>query len=253
MISKLSYLYDGSFEGLLTAVWEAYYAKEDPSEIIWEGVSHPNLLSSTKMIYTDANKADRVYRAVEEKISHAALRRIFYIYLSGEPESGIIVLNYLRIGFRLGAAVDDYHAEPTVLKSEKLYNKVAMEKHRQAGLIRFKRLESGVFYSKIDPDHNVIALLAPHFAARMPSEYWILHDAGRGIAVFYDKNDWVVRNLETPEDIVLKEEEETYQEMWKAYYRHLSIESRKNMSLKKRMMPVRYWKNLIEEGIELWS
>ena len=77
MSSTLRYLYDGSFEGLFTAVWEAYYAKEDPSEIIWEGAAQPNLLSSTKMIYTDADKADRVYRAVEEKISHDALRRIF--------------------------------------------------------------------------------------------------------------------------------------------------------------------------------
>lgn len=248
MNATLRYLYDGSFEGLLTSVWEAYYSKEDPSEIIWEGICQPNLLSSTKMIYTDADKADRVYRAIEEKISHNALRRIFYIYLSEEHESGIIVLNYLRMGFKLGAAVDDYHAESSVLKSEKLYNKVAMEKHRLAGLIRFKQLESGVFYSKVEPDHNVIALLAPHFAARMPSEYWILHDAGRGIAVFHDRNEWVIRNLETPEDIIFKEEEEAYQEMWKAYYKHLSIESRKNLRLKKRMMPVRYWKNLIEEG-----
>lgn len=247
MDPTLRYLYDGSFEGLLTAVWEAYYSKEDPSEIIWEGASQPNLLSSTKLIYTDPDKADRVYRAVEEKISHDALRRIFYIYLSEEPESGIIVLNYLRIGFKLGASVDEYHAEPSVLKSEKLYNKVAMEKHRLAGLIRFRQLESGVFYSKVEPDHNVIALLAAHFAARIPSEYWILHDAGRGIAVFYDKNQWLIRNLETPEDIIFKEEEAAYQELWKAYYRHLSIESRKNLRLKKRMMPVRYWKNLIEE------
>ena len=244
----LRYLFDGSFEGLLTSIWEAYYSKEDPSEIIWEGANQPNLLSTAKLIYTDQGKAERVYRAVEEKISHSALRRIFYIYLSEETESGIIILNYLRIGFKLGAAVDDFHAEPSVLDAEKLYNKVAMEKHRLSGLIRFKLLDSGVYYARLEPDYNVIALLAPHFASRMPSEYWILHDAGRGIAVFYDKHEWVIRNLETPEDIVFNEEEEAYQKMWKAYHSHLSIESRRNMRLKKRMMPVRYWKNLIEEG-----
>ena len=248
MQSRLNYLYDGSFEGLLTAVWEAYYSKDDPRGIIWDGQNQPNLLTASRLIYTDHEKADKVYRAVEEKISDQALRRIFYIYLSETTESGIIILNYLREGFRLGAAVDDFHANPAVLEAERLYNKVAMEKHRFAGLVRFRLLESGVFYSQIEPDHNIAALIAPHFAQRMPSELWILHDIKRGIAVFYNKVEWTVRNLEDPEDIILKEEEVLYQSMWKAYYKHLSIESRRNPRLKKRMMPVRYWKNLIERG-----
>lgn len=248
MQQHLCYLYDGSFEGILTAVWEAYYSKDEPAEIIWEGQNQPDLLSKTRYIYTDPVKADKVYKAVEDKISRMALRRIFYIFLSETRESGIIILNYLRQGFRLGSAVDDFHADPAVLESEKLYNKVAMEKHRLSGLVRFKLLESGVYYSRIEPDHNIVSLLAPHFASRMPSELWIIHDASRGIAVFYNKVEWTIRNLESPEEMVFKEEEELYQSMWKAYYKHLSIESRRNTKLKKRMMPVRYWKNLIEQG-----
>jgi hypothetical protein len=32
------------------------------------------------------------------------------------------------------------------------------------GLIRFKRLEDDLYYAQIEPDNNIVGLLAPHFS-----------------------------------------------------------------------------------------
>jgi probable DNA metabolism protein len=246
--SRLAYLYDGSFQGLLTAIYHAYYDKDDPVAILpfWEEGS--NFLYSYKAIETDSEKWNKVYNAVQEKISQSSLRRIYNVYLSDMEDSGIIILGYLREGFRIGGEIDDYQTNPAVRDLEEIYHKVRLEVHRLLGLVRFKKLQNGIFYSQVEPDHNVVSLLAPHFVERIPSERWIIHDIKRGVAVFYDTREWTIRNIVRPETMVLCEEEEGYQDMWREYYRSATIQSRRNTRQQRAYMPVRYWKNLIEKG-----
>lgn len=248
LVSGLAYLYDGSFEGLLTAIYHAYYDKDDPVAILpfWEEGS--NFLYTYKKVETDRNKWNKVYGAIQDKISHYSLKRIYNVYLSEMEDSGIIILRYLREAFRIGSGIDDYQTNPAVRDLEGIYHKVRLEVHRFLGLVRYKRLENGIFYAQIEPDHNVAALLAPHFVDRIPSERWIIHDVKRGVAVFYDTREWTIRSIEEPSDLVLYEDEEDYQDMWREYYRSANIESRRNKRQQRAYMPVRYWKNLVEKG-----
>ena len=47
-------------------------------------------------------------------------------------------------------------------------------------------------------------------------------------------------------ELIIHEDEEDYQDMWRAYYKHMAIQSRKNLKLKKNYMPMKYWKHLVE-------
>jgi len=246
--SKLAYLYDGSFEGILTAIYHAYYDEDDPVAILPDWEEGSNFLYTYKKIETDPNKWGKVYEAVVNKISHSAIKRIFNVYLSEYDDSGIIILRYLKSGFKIGSKIDDYQTNSAVRDLEEIYHKVRIEVHRFLGLARFKQLQNGIFYCQIEPDHNIIALMAPHFVSRIPSERWIIHDISRGVAVFYDTREWTIRFIDKPEGIVLNENEESYQDMWREYYKSATIQSRRNIRQKKSYMPVRYWKNLIEKG-----
>ncbi|WP_333638374.1 hypothetical protein [Tissierella praeacuta] len=84
----IHYIYDGSFDGLLTGVYEAYYRRENIDDIVPEDSMEENFLVQKVFISTDGEKSKKVYEAIENKISEEALRKVFYAYLSELPRHG---------------------------------------------------------------------------------------------------------------------------------------------------------------------
>jgi probable DNA metabolism protein len=115
------------------------------------------------------------------------------------------------------------------------------------GFVRFKSIDT-MFYSSIEPDHNILGLIASHFAERLPNENWIIHDLKRDTAIFYNKKEWIIAdfNKELSNNFIIKEETEIYENLWKDFFETIAISNRINPRLQKRMMPVRYWKHLTE-------
>lgn len=244
----LYYIYDGSFDGLLTTIYEAYYGNDNIDDIVPQDSVEENFLIEKKFIQTDKEKANKVYIAIETKISEQSLRRVFRAYLSELPKHGIVILKYIQLGFKMGPQVDLNLSMDIVREMDNIYQKVGKEAHRMLGLIRFKQLENGILYSSIEPDHNILGLIAPHFAARLSNENWVIHDAKRGIGAFYNKKEWVIRDVKITDSLIVKEDEEEYQELWKTYFKHIAIETKTNPKLQKRNMPMRYWKHLVEKS-----
>lgn len=240
------YIYDGTFDGLLTCIYEAYYRHENPDDIIPMDRQENNFLYQRYIIRTDLEKATKVCESIEEKISPEALRRVFYAYLSEVPGSGGVILNYLRLGYKIGKSIDNHLSNDGVLEMDKLYRQVLGERHAMVGLLRFKMLENEILYAEYEPQYNITGLVAPHFVNRIPNENWAIHDVKRNIAALYNKKEWIIRDLELEDELIIHEEEEDNQGMWKSYYQHISIASRKNLRLKKNNMPMKYWKHLVE-------
>lgn len=243
----LHYIYDGSFDGLLTSIYEAYYGKDSIEDIVPQDSMEENFLIQKKFIQADKEKANKVYMAIESKISEESMRRVFHAYLSELPRHGITILKYVQLGFKIGPQVDLNLSVDIVREMDNIYHKVAKEAHRMLGLIRFKQLENGILYSSMEPDHNIVGLIAPHFASRLSNENWAIHDVKRGIGVLYNKKEWVIKDIETTNSLIVREDEEEYQELWKTYFKHIAIESKTNPKLQKRNMPMRYWKHLVEK------
>lgn len=244
----MNYLYDGTFEGLLTAVYEAYYTKQFPEKILSSENCQQDLFSEYITIQTDLEKFQKVYESIRSKISPEALMRAYYVYLSELKEAGTMVFNYLRFGWRVGSRVDLYLSDDRVLQVENLSRKVSGERHRMLGLLRFHRLQSGIFYAPIQPDYNITALLAPHFAERLSDQNWVIHDVKRKLAAFYDctEGDWYISDFDTNQYALMKEDT-LYQELWKQFFNAIAIKTRINPRLQKQHMPVRYWSYLIEK------
>ncbi|HQC82686.1 MAG TPA: DUF4130 domain-containing protein, partial [Bacillota bacterium] len=137
----MDYLYDGSFEGFLCCVYLHYY-EEKASGIYVQTRYQNKLFQPYKIVDTNYERAERVYEAIESKISSRALKRVYYLLLSNYEEKENIALNYLRLGFRLGAKVDSYHSHPAVYEAQQVARKVANEAHRLAGLVRFSVLRA---------------------------------------------------------------------------------------------------------------
>ncbi|WZL72751.1 TIGR03915 family putative DNA repair protein [Clostridiaceae bacterium 35-E11] len=244
----LCYIYDGSFDGLLTCIYEAYYRKEKPQKILWEENAQQSLLMDNVHIQTDGQKAEKVYKAIQSKISHLALKNVFYVFLSEVEDAGTFVYEYVKLGFKMGADVNLNLANDIVLNVHKTSQKVNREKHFMLGLIRFRALEGNVFYALIEPQYNILGLVAPHFAHRMANENWMIHDVKRSTAVLYNQKEWVIKEVDEIRTWKLDQEEAMFQKLWQQYFKSIAIKNRINPKLQKRNMPMRYWRYLVEKA-----
>ena len=251
----MDYLYDGSFDGLLTCIYHHYYG-EKAAGIYRQEYYQPALMVRKMVAQTDPALAKRVYNAIEKKISGDALEKVYHVYLSSSLDKEKLILNYLRLGFKMGAKADHYHSHPDVYALHKLDRKVGLETHRFLGLLRFK--DTGKFlYASIWPDHNILTLIADHFADRLAGERWIIHDQKRKLAVIYAGRDeskkktlaiqhkWYLADFPSPlEDIADKDQH--WQQLWQLYFNRIGIESRFNPRLQSQFVPQRYRHHLLE-------
>lgn len=247
---EMNYLiYDGSFPGLLTAIYQAFKARIKIAGIILEEEYQAGLFSNKIIVETELDKSDKVYEAVKDKISPKSLRKIYRVYLSETENSGLLIYQYLQLGFRMGKKIDSYLHNDIVARVNKIDRKVSKEAHLLLGLLRFRKIQGGVFYAPFEPDYNIITLLAPHFVRRLPDQDWIIHDRKRMLAAIYNREEWVLTELDSLPEPKITEEEKYYQALWQSFYKNVAIESRKNPRLQAQFMPRRYWDYLIEKTL----
>ena len=82
----IAFIYDKTFEGLLTAVFDAYVRKSFPDVLLAEGEPLPLFCEETVTICSDKQKADRVWKGLEKKISKLSLSGLTVSWLSELPE-----------------------------------------------------------------------------------------------------------------------------------------------------------------------
>lgn len=241
------YVYDGSFEGLLTVIYEVYYNKDKPEVVFKKEEYVHNFLHNVIEIFSDENKWKKVYEAIKIKISGAVLRNIYLLHLSELKNIERLIIEYTKLAFKIGKDVDLHMYNAMIFEVHKVIKKVEYEKHRVVGFVRFASIGESLFYSKIEPDHNILELIMPHFSQRFKEENFIIHDIKRKIGGIYskEKGKWHIHTLYL-EDIPQINNDELYNKLWKEYFTSVSIKERKNHRLQKRMMPKRYWKHMSE-------
>ena len=241
----VDYLYDGTFEGLLTCIHHHYYT-EKAGGIFRKEEYQSTMLGGYREVETEEEKAVIVYDAIEKKISSADLKRIYKVFMSSVEGKETKILNYVRLGFVKGACVSMLHGDPIVFPVQQAERKVNGEVHRLKGLIRFSELGHRVLYSPIEPDHDIIEFLADHFCDRYKNEPFIIHDVKRSKALIAYQGSWYISRFTKEALSPLSEEEKEYRRLWKSYFENMAIRERINPRCQKNLMPVRYWKHLTE-------
>lgn len=241
----IDYLYDGTFEGILTCIYHHYYT-DKASGIFLKTEYQSSLLGGFMEVETDCVKATTVYEAIEKKISSYDLRRIYKVYLSCDPDKEMKILRYVVLGFRQGAAVSMLHGNPVVFDIQSIEKKINVETERMLQFVRFSVMEGDVLYSRIEPDNDVLELLHTHFCDRFRNDPFIIHDVRRNKALVAYQKRWYISEFNYSDIPEPSEEEQDYRKLWKNYFDNISIKERTNPRCQKNFMPVRYWKHLTE-------
>lgn len=245
LINKI-YLYDGTFYGLLTIVFDCYVNKTLPQKIISQNEYISNFLDKTLYIETNYEKAQRIFVGIEKNISSTALHHAYYAFLSDIKDKEIYILKYLCSGFDIGPEINNKLTIPYVFKVINMQRHATSECHKLKGLLRFQEIESNLCYASIHPDCNILEPLGHHFMNRLPTMNFIIQDKVHNLCFVYGNKQYRILdsfNLKIPK---LSTEEQKYQELWKMFFKTIAISERTNKKCQMQFMPKKYWKDLIE-------
>jgi len=242
--TDIAYLYDGSFDGLLCCVYESYYQKELP-HLIFSHKKTQETLFPVKEIETNIISAKKVEDSIGSSISDEALRLVRLCYFSYEENREIIILNFLRLGYKIGSSVTSMLADDTVKAITDIARNVSREGHYYKEFLRFSDF-NGALVAIIEPKNFVLPLILNHYCDRFPSEQFLIYDENHKYALAYQNGESAIFPLDNLELPTVCDKEEKYRALWKQFYNTIAIEGRINPKLRMGNMPKRYWKHLTE-------
>jgi probable DNA metabolism protein len=261
--------YDRSFEGLLTALFDAYSRRMWPDVLLSVGEPAPLFTVEEHAVVTDSEKSTRVWRALQKKLPREVCNMLSMAWLSEEPGVDAMLLRYMRRAVDSSENIYTDFADPDVLQIKRLAAKVANERMH---LIQFTRFQKGgrnadgaadpgagaaddaTYFAPVNPRYNALPLAIGYFRDRFRDQRWLIYDIGRHYGYYYDLRDVTEITMEddahltggTLDPEMLAPDEHQFQAMWRKYIDSMAIKERINPRLQRQHMPRRFWPLLTE-------
>lgn len=249
------FLYDGSYQGLLSAIFESYRLQVEPGRFVPEVEFTGDLFESPLIVPLQPEHAQRVTAALIRKTSEQAAKMLYHAFHSEYPNVEMLIYRFIRLAMDSPYNMEENFIEPVVLKLNQLNKQIGREVHRIHAFVRFQQASDGLFVAVVEPDFNVLPLIGTHFEKRYPAQSWMIYDSRRHYGLHYDQQrteyitctaEMHLRLRQQVKD-ALSEEESRYQSLWKDYFSSINIPERRNMKLHLQHVPKRYWKYLTEK------
>ena len=240
---EIIYQYDGSFDGLLSCIYESYAQKERPTAIFGDGDAEPCLFD-VRVVPTDRAHARRVYESFRKRSPEVGpfLRRVFLTCL---PDKEMAIYRFVAKLYREGTPYlsrlsdDDY--QPLL----RAVRHMSAEVEHLRGFVRFS-VFGETLGAEIEPKNRVLPLLRGHFCDRCYNESFFIYDRTHHEALLYANGVSRIVPLDAFEMAPPDEEEAAYRRLWKRFYDTIAIPERKNLKLRMTHMPKRYWSTMTE-------
>lgn len=239
-----TYIFDGTFEGLLSLSVTLYKSNETADRVFPEEADFQQVLFEEVINVPTDN--DLSLKAKKYIGKHLHTFGMAWLYDSTDDHI-IHLANCLADYYRdrrILEQIDKEHVG-TVLRYAK---KTSNERHRMLEFVRFEELEDGVYLSEISPDADVLHMLGSHFKDRLEkSDEWMIYDSKRKKLLSHSKGKIQMQHsAELVEERVYSQNEESYQKLWKVFFKSISIEERENLQLQSQHVPRRYRKHMTE-------
>ncbi len=252
----MTLLYDGTYEGLMTTVFDCYHQKLIPDLIVKKYRYQPGIFDQVKIVPTDMKKAERVLKGLRKKLTPSGIRSLHMAFHSELSDIEITIYNYIRLAMSSNTNIEQDYRQATVLRIRQVVKMVGREIHRVYAFVRFQKTADNIYAATIKPDFDVIPFIGNHFKKRYADQQWLIYDTFRDYGLFYDLKTLHYIKLNNPEwegqkkikKSNLSEGEQDFEEMWQQYFRATSIKARKNIKLHLQHMPRRYWHYLPEKS-----
>ena len=248
---------EDSLEGIFTAIYDAYALREGHGHLHVQVGEEDNyrLFASYLHSKPDDVKTDKVIRTVKDRLGEEVYVSLCRAAASYDREKGDAVYHTVVNGINGGSGrrTMENLRNPYVRKTFELARRTANEVCHELEFIRFQELKQGVLYSRIGPENNVMPFVMPHFADRLSSEDFMIHDENRGLfGVHPARGEWyLVSGVEQgtaglQEAIRYSDQEMEYQELFTIFHKTIAIRERHNRRLQQQMLPLRFQDYMVE-------
>lgn len=234
------YLYDSKYSSLIALVIELLKKRIVPFNIKSNDEYEISLLEETIFLEVDKKNLDYFY-----KLPKRVIREVYYLFLSDHKDKELLIYEFLKNAFKYKEKVFEYRNIDAVNETIKVSKYVGSEAHKYKGFVRFKCIENKFYYAEIEPNNNIIGILARHFKERLKTEPWMIHDIKRNIYAFYDLKKVSYLKGDVELEINFKGEE-NYEDLWKTFFKTIAIKERKNPRCQMNFVPKRYWNHMLE-------
>lgn len=250
------FIYDKTFEGLLTAVFHAYSRRTFPDRLLAEGEPLPLFYDEVVTIHTEEDKCDRVWKGLQKRLAALSLSVLTVAWLSEQEGVDLLLFRYIRKALDTPQSIELNFGDPDVLEVSKVWKKVSNERLRVMQFLRFQKAADGTFFAAVAPIYNVLPLVIPYLQDRFADQTWLIYDLKREYGYYYDRKEVTEVRFETKEahllsgllsESLMDKDEKLFQQMWKEYFKSTAIKERLNPKLHRQHMPARFWKYMAEK------
>ena len=154
--------FDNTWEGLLTAVFEAYARRTFPESLVAEGDVLPLFCDEAFTVVTDESKAARVWKGLERKLSPTALRCLAACWLAEEPDTPWVMFRFMRRVIDTPRSIETDFGDVDVLAFTRMWQRVERERTRLMQFIRFQKAADGIYFAAVEPEKNALPLIVPN-------------------------------------------------------------------------------------------
>ena len=251
----LVFFYDKTFEGLLTAVFDAYSRKTFPDKLLGEGEFAPLFMDDSYTVVSQVDKSGRVWAALENKMSKQACNMLTHAWLSEIEGCDEIIFRYICKMMNSKISIETNFGDKDVLELHQIARKVGHEGHYLEMFIRFQKAADDIYFAPVSPIYNALPLIIDHFKDRFSDQKWVIYDLKRKYGYYYDRTTVEEITLDDDthllggklDEALMAEDEKHFQELWKGYFKAMTIKERLNLKLQRQHMPKRFWKYLTEK------
>lgn len=231
-------VYDGSFEGFLSLVYEVYYKKLKPIKI-YKTLPNEMIFEEILELKTSKDNAIKVLIAIKTKFPKELIQRILNIFMCDSKEFELYLLEYIIIGFKETKQLYNIN-NSCVFYLNSLEKELFRNVHKLTGFVRFEELEDGTLYARVESKFNVVYFLGKHFLKRFNNQNFIIHDLNRKLAFVKMKNDFSVQEVAFFDEPNYSSNEQKFQKLWKSFFSGVTIKERINPKLQTQMVPLLY-------------
>ena len=238
MRTDIIYRYDGTFDGLLTCVFQSYLRHELPAALLTPDDGQ-TMLFETLFIETDHALAKRVVDGLTRKVSSEAVNFVRMAHLTCLNNRDAAILLFCRLAMSTGPSVMNALADARVNTLYRAINFLEREAHHYMGFVRFSDV-SGALASIIRPKNSVLPLLDPHFSDRFNAERFIIYDATHRMALMHMPDVSRIVPMDDFKLPALRPEELEIAALWQRFHATIAIEGRVNPKLQRSLLPLRH-------------
>jgi probable DNA metabolism protein len=223
-MANIVFKYDKTFEGMLTAVFDAYARRTFPDMLLPHNHPAPLFTTEEHNVITDPQKAIRVWGAITKKLPKQVCNMLSMGWLSEEPGVDMMLARIIRRVIdapeNIAPKIATDFADSDVLTIKQLATKVAHECEHLMQFTRFQKGKDGgnpddpgstasfdtpssdtpsspdnpgplgpTYFAPVSPRYNVLPVVIPWFTDRFRDQRWLIYDIKRRYGFYYDLHE----------------------------------------------------------------